>query len=257
MSDESGADAGTVSEVSVGGKEETGKPDFVPDHFWNSESNEVELEKLVTSYNEMGTKIREKTETVRETVKAELDADRLANRPETADNYEVKVPDKIQEQFQEGEGFEFSDKDPMLSFWKEFSFNQGFSQETFEEGISAYIESAFAQAPVYEEELQKLGEHGRERAVNAHKWAKQNLSEDTYNVLAQMAEKAEGVMAVEEIMKKTGEPAFSPTGTVQGGDRPSIDELRKMQADPRYWDPNKMDKEFIRKVDAGYEKLVS
>jgi len=257
MSDESGAEAGSTAEVPVGGKEETGKPDFVPDHFWNKDSNEVELEKVFSSYNEMGTKIREKTETVRETVKAELESDKLSNRPESADKYDVRVPDKIQEQFQEGQNFEFSDNDPMLSFWKEFSYNQGFSQEVFEEGVSAYIESAFAQAPVYEEELEKLGEHGRERAVNAHKWAKQNLSEDTYGVLAQMAEKAEGVMAVEEIMKKTGEPAFSPTGLVEGSDRPSLDELRKMQADPRYWDTNKMDKEFIRKVDAGYEKLVS
>jgi hypothetical protein len=240
-----------------GGKEEGGKPDFLPEKFWNPDTKAADLEGLSNSYNEMGTKIREKTDDVRNTILAEQKADLEGRRPETSNDYEVKVPDKIASEMGEGMSFEFSDQDPMMTFWKDFSWEHGFNQEQFEEGISAYITGKFADLPNFETELGKLGENGRDRSQHVNLWAQKQLSPETYKALESFAVTADGVMALEEIMRVSGEPAFSPGGPAGVGSQITLKELRQMQADPRYWDPNQIDSEFIKKVDAGYEKLVS
>jgi len=240
-----------------GGREEGGKPDFVNEKFWNPDTKAVDIEGLSRSYDELGTKIREKTEDTRQTIIGELENDRLAKRPQTADDYEVKIPDDLRATMGDDMEFNFVDGDPMMTFWKEFSFEQGYDQATFESGISAYITSSFASMPVFEDEIKALGDHGRDRAMHVAQWASKNLSEQSYTTLESFATTADGIKALEEIMQNQGEPTFSPGGSAGLGSSVTLNELRQMQADPRYWDPTKREPEFIRKVDKGYEDLVA
>ena len=86
-------------------------------------------------------------------------------------------------------------------------------------------------------------------------WAKANLTEDTYSALESFAVSAKGIEALEEIMIKSGEPAFSPTDATGQIDSDTLLELQAKQADPRYWDVNKRDPRFVREVDQGFERL--
>ena len=241
----------------TGGQEVGGKPDFLPEKFWNAETKQADLEGLSTSYNELGEKVRVKSEDLRKGLREEFDAEKLVGRPETADAYDVRVPDSIAADMSEDMNFEFSDTDPMLAFWKEFAFEQGYDQEKFDSGVAAYIQSKFSEMPNMEKELEKLGDNGRDRSQHINLWAQKSLSPESYSALESFATTADGVMALEEIMRISGEPAFSPGGAPGVGSSVTLNELRSMQADPRYWDPAKIDPEFVKKVDAGYVKLVS
>ena len=239
------------------GEEGHARPEHIPEQFFNAKTGETDIEGLGKSYAEMGTKIREKSDTARKGILKEMEADKIANRPETANDYEVRVPDDMVETLGDGLTFEFNDSDPMLTFWKDFSHENGFNQETFDAGVSAYIKAKFSELPSFENEIGKLGDNGRDRAQHVNLWAKKTFSEETYKALEDFAVTADGVMAIEEMMRNSGEPAFSPGGPAGIGGKITLNELREMQADPRYWDPNKREDSWVKKVDKGYEQLVS
>jgi hypothetical protein len=240
-----------------GNEEGHPRPEYIPEQFFDAKTGETDIEGLSKSYSEMGTKIREKSDTTRKGILKEMEADKAANRPNTANDYDVRVPDDMTETLGDGLVFEFSDSDPMLTFWKDFSYENGFNQETFDAGVSAYIKAKFSELPSFEDEIGKLGDNGRDRAQHVNLWAKKAFSEETYKALEDFAVTADGVMAIEEMMRNSGEPAFSPGGPAGIGGKISLNELREMQADPRYWDPNKREDSWIKKVDKGYEQLVS
>ncbi len=238
-----------------GGAEEGGKPDYVDEKFWRADTKDVDVEGLSKSYAELGTKIREKSDTTRKGIMDEMAADKIANRPEIAEGYETRIPESLD--MPEDMTFEFSDTDPMLVFWKDFAFDQGFGQDVFDKGVEMYIRSKFAEMPNFDTEMGQLGDNAIDRVAHVNLWAQKNLSEQTYNAVAEFASTSEGIMALEEIMRNGGEPAFSPGGPAGGGGGLTLNQLRTMQADERYWHPQKIDPEFVAKVDKGYEDLVS
>jgi len=261
-----GDDGGEVENVDNGyGKTENigtevntyDKPDYLDEKFFDSKTGEADLESLSKSYAELGTKIRQKGDDTKKEILAEQNAEKIANRPETADAYELAVSDDLQAMMGDEMSFEFSETDPLIGFWKDFSHEAGFSQAQFQEGVDAFVRSKFSELPSFEDEISKLGENGRDRAQHINQWANKNLSPESYKALSEFAVTADGVMALEEIMRNSGEPAFSPGGPAGTGNSITLNELRQMQADERYWHPQKLDPEFVKRVDAGYEKLVS
>jgi len=240
---------------SNGGGEAPQIPAGVPEKFWDAKSGQVNYESWGKSTSELQGKLRSiKSDTEKATREA-VEAERFANRPETADAYELKVPDSIE--MPEGLEFQFNENDPMLAFWRDTVFNNGGDQEMFEQGIEAYINAQFGMMPDYDAEMKDLGEQGQYRAERVNLWAKANLSEDTYGALEEFATTAKGITALEEMMEKAGEPAFSPTTNTSGQPVKSVEDLRKMQSDPRYYDPNKRDPAFVKEIEEGYKKLVS
>lgn len=237
-------------------KDEGSKPEYVPDKFWDADNKAVRVEDLVSSYNEMGKKIRERSDDIRKNISAELESEKTARRPEAAEKYEAVLSDDFKANIPEGMEFEFNEEDPLMGYWRNLAFEQGMSQDEFQEGLQLYIGAKLGEMPNFEAELGKLGDYGRDRALHVGSWAKANFSEDTINAMHEMAMTADGVKALEEIMQKSGEPGFSPENSTQEG-TVTIEELRTMQNDPRYWDMNRRDPAFVKKVEDGYKRLVS
>ena len=233
------------------------RPDYVPEKFWDSKSGNVRMEDVFKSYTEIEKKGRARNETMRENILAEIEEQINSDRPEAPEYYVVRVPDTLKEQMPEGMDFEFNEADPMLNFWKQHAFENGFSQEEFEQGISAFIESSFSDVPNYDEEISKLGENANERINHIAMWAKKTFSEPTYQALSDFAITAQNTVALEEIMRLQGEPAFAPGSSFGENNKPTLEGLRSMQADQRYWHPTKQDPEFIKKVEEGFRQLVS
>ncbi len=229
------------------------KPDHVPDKFWADDG--VNFQAWGESTKELEGKLRTRKDDLTKQVREEFEAERLANRPESADLYEARIPDSVQ--LPEGVEWEFSDDDPMLGWWRTFAHDNGMDQEGFDKGIEMYVQGQLANMPNPDSEIKALGEYGADRALRVANWANQNLSEDAYKALDGTINTAIGVAAMEEIMEKMGELKFSPELHTSESAGITLDDLQTMQKDPRYWNMNKRDPAFVQKVNDGFKRLVS
>ena len=101
----------------------------------------------------MSQKLGAKDDDIRNQIIEEIQAEAFSERPDSAGDYQL--PEIINEE-------EAVDNE-LLRWWSEHSFNNGFSQEEFEEGIKIYADSVLGSGPVYEEEVAKLGDNAEAR----------------------------------------------------------------------------------------------
>ena len=223
---------------------ETSKPDYIQDKFWDADRNQPKIEALASSYNSLEKKLGSRTDELSKQVREDLEKERLAAAPE---NYQVnigEIPDNVT--------LDVSDDMPIVQWWKETAKSNGLSQEQFDKGVEMFVNNALDGLPQYEEEVQKLGENGKERIEAAELWSKKNLSEDAYSAMSNLAATAEGIKAIEEIMKMTS-TAPMPTTPTQIDATPNIEDLRSMMNDPRYWDSARRDQAYVDRITKLYE----
>lgn len=236
--------------------EPAARPDAVPEKFWDTEKNVVNFDAWSESTKALEGKLRTRTDDLRKQVEDEYTAERLKGRPESADKYELRVPESIK--LPEGMEFQFNDGDPMVGFWREFCYDQGLGQEGFDQGVEAYINGSLSQMPDMEAEFKALGDHGMARAARVNTWLEGTIGKENVAALEGATTTAKSIEALEILMEKTGEPAFSAEAAAANGtDRMSIDELRKMQSDPRYWNDAQRDPAFVAKVDNMFKQLFN
>jgi hypothetical protein len=229
-------------------------PDGVPSKFFDVTNGNIDHASWGKSTKELEGKLRTSKADMKKSISEELAVERVANRPENASDYVLQVPKDFD--VPEGHEWTFNEKDPMIEWWRGHVHEAGGDQDMFDKGINAYMSSVYSNIPDFDSEMGALGENGSTRIDAVNKWATANLTEDTRTTLEEFATTAKAIEALEELMVKSGEPAFSPSDMDGGGvDQDSMLELQKMQADPRYWDINKRDPVFVRKVDAGFERL--
>ncbi|MEK9909124.1 MAG: hypothetical protein VW498_02050 [Candidatus Thalassarchaeaceae archaeon] len=251
------ADGGEGAAPAEGGGETAAveAPAGVPAKFFDAESGSVNYEAWGKSYGELEGKIRTQKSELTQSLRNEWDAERVANRPETPNDYEVRVP----------EGFELPDDvewdvqedDPMLNWWKDFVYEQGGNQEMFDQGLAMYLTAQTAMLPDIAAEMEALGEYGQSRVERVQLWAQQNLSEENNEGLIGLMSSAAGIKVMEEMMEKMGEAPFSPQDTTYaGGDLVTMDMIIAKKQDDRYWNPLTRDAEYIREVDALVERLA-
>lgn len=221
------------------------KPEFVQDKFWDADRKEVNLENLASSYNALEKKLGSRTEDLSKQVRQDLEQERLGKVPE---EYKVNVPE-----LPENVDVSVSDDMEIVQWWKDTAKQNGLSQEQFDEGVKVFIDNAMATLPDVNAEMQKLGDNSKERVEAAELWSKKNLSPESYNTFSNIASTAEGVKAIEEIMKMTKDSPM-PTTPTQVSVTPDLGDLKSMMNDPRYYDSNKRDDSYIKRVTELYEK---
>lgn len=221
------------------------KPEFVQDKFWDVDRKEVNLENLASSYNALEKKLGSRTEDLSKQVRQDLEQERLGKVPE---EYKVNVPE-----LPENVDVSVSDDMEIVQWWKDTAKQNGLSQEQFDEGVKVFIDNAMATLPDVNAEMQKLGDNSKERVEAAELWSKKNLSPESYNTFSNIASTAEGVKAIEEIMKMTKDSPM-PTTPTQVSVTPDLGDLKSMMNDPRYYDSNKRDDSYIKRVTELYEK---
>lgn len=213
-------------------------PENFPEKFLKD--GKPDFNALTSSYTELETLASSKGEDVVEAYKAE----QLKARPETAEKYEVPEFEDV--------NMDELNAHPLLGWWREEAFNRGLSNEDFQKGVNQYIES---QQPDLDGEMKKLGDNANVRINALGTWLDSKYGDDpaTYEQLNQMTRTAEGVAALEKIMR--GDANYNAPG---GEDKElglTAEQLKEWQADPRYWNSSKRDPAFVKKVDEGYAKL--
>lgn len=220
------------------------KPEFVQDKFWDADKQEVNIENLASSYNSLESKLGSRTEDLTKQIRTDIEAERLKNVPES---YKLNVPEM------ENTKIVVTEDMPIVKWWGETAKNAGLSQEQYDTGVKAFIDNAVANLPNPDLEKQKLGDNGRERVEAANMWSKKHLSPDGYSAISDLAGTANGVKAIEELMKLTKDSAM-PTSQTQVDVSANADDLKTMLNDPRYWDSNRRDPAYVRRVTELYEK---
>ena len=84
-------------------------------------------------------------------------------------------------------------------------------------------------------------------------WSKKHLSADAYGAISEFAQTADGVKAIEEVMKLTKDSSM-PTSQTQIDVSANLDDLKSMLNDPRYYDSSRRDPAYVRRVTELYEK---
>jgi len=223
----------------------TSKPEFIQDKFWDAERNEVNLENLASSYNSLEKKLGSRTEDLSKQIREDLEMEKLKSAPE---EYKVNLPE-----LPENVDVSVSDDMEIVQWWKDTAKKNGLSQEQFDQGVEMFVNNAIATLPDMNAEMQKLGDNARERVEAAELWSKKNLSPESYQTFSNVASTAEGVKVIEEIMKMTKDSPMPSTPT-QVSVAPNLQDLKSMINDPRYYDSNRRDPAYVKRVEELFEK---
>lgn len=221
------------------------EPEAAPDPLAALPEKFKSLEDMVESYSNLESKIGAKEETFRDQFMKEMEEQAYANRPESVGDY--VLPDSIDD--------EMATDNPLLQWWANTAFENGYSQDEFAEGIEMYVNAVNADVPDYDAEVEKLGDNANARTEAASLFANQFFPEEMLGAVERMCETAEGIMVVEHIMEalKEGGPS---NGAVEVSRETEAD-LRQMMLDPRYHDPARRDPTFVKQVDDGFKRMFS
>ena len=252
------ADGGGVAVMADPGQAEgeapaiASRPEYVPEKFWDPESGKIREEQIFKSYGELERNFRSRDEEMRGKISGELEQERLSSRPESPTDYEVDLPNDYIEM-----GITIADNDPLVGFWREQAHEFGLSPKQFNEALTHYVDASIKSQPDPQAEMAKLGDTGKVRAAAIGRWASRTFQAGELNAVQAIATTADGVTALEKLMEMSQNSSGPPdalTGTITS-EQVSQEELASMMDDPRYIDPMRRDPSYVKRVEAGFEKL--
>lgn len=227
-------------------QQESAKPEYISDKFWDNDRGEVNVESLGTSYNSLEKKLGQRTDELTKQIRTDIEQERSAKVPE---KYEITMPE-----IPEDINMEVHEDQPLLQWWSETAKSMGLSQEQFNDGINQFVQNEISGLPNIEEESKQLGDNAKDRIESADLWAKKHLSENAYNTMAKLSSTAEGVKALEEIMA-LNKSSVMPNNPTAVEAKPSLEDLRSMMKDPKYWKDGEKDPAYIERVSKLFEQV--
>ena len=210
------------------------RPEWLPEKYNSGED-------LAKAYKELESKLGTKEEDLRNRIMEEIQSEAFSDRPESAGDYQL--PESIDESA--------AVDNKLLSWWAEHSFENGYSQEEFEQGIAMYAEAMNGSMPDIEAEAKMLGDNADQRIEAASLFANKFFPEAALPAIERMCESHEGIIALEAIMEAMKDGSFA--GNTQAVAGTSEKELREMMNDPRYWKDR--DPHFIKQVTEGFQQI--
>ena len=188
-----------------------GRPDHVPEKFWDEESKSVRNDDVLKSYNELSSKFGAFTG--------------------APDSYEFAISDQLKEA-----GIELDMESPMLTSFMEMAKENNMSQEMAGKVVNMFLESQHADGIAGQEgetarqveEMKLLGDTALQRVNNIDAWAKANIP-DHAEGLADAATTAQGVQAIEALIAKTKSAPMNPDQDALTVNLVTAEEINKLQ----------------------------
>jgi hypothetical protein len=220
------------------------RPEWLPEKFWVN--GQPAYDQLAKSYGEIETAFRSKEDVLRERLIDELSAEALNARPEAPEKYELP----------EVQGIDVTDLagHPMTEWWSKFSFENGFDQDTFKQGIEMYLSARMSDFPNAEEEMKLLGDNASARTEAVGLWVGQSFEPEERQVIESLCTTAAGVKVVERIMKMVRGEGDETALLPSMGETVTETDVQKMMQDRRYWSPTDRDPAYIKKVESFFQK---
>ena len=198
-------------------------------------------EDLQKSYDELASKLGKSKEDVKSEVLQELETEAYANRPASAGDY--TIPEILDESE--------AATNPLLQWWADYSWNNGLSQEEFDEGINKWAEHT--PQPNLDEVRSSLGDNANARVESAQLFMQKFFPAEMQDAVAQLGTSKEGIMALELIQEKF--KGINPQQEVSQPSQLTQGDLEAAMRDPRYWDNKQRDMNYVREVEAKFKKL--
>ena len=224
-----------------------GRPEHVPEKFWDDGAGSIRVDALLQSYRELekrlGRSLPLPQDATDEAGRARLLE--ALGRPKAPEDYAIEP------------GHPMLQSDPDLNRrLHEAGFTQGQTQLVYElaaERLLPVLDEAKA-GMAAEREQERLARHfggdeaWRQTAKQLRTWGERSLSPEVY---ATLATSHDGVLALHEMMRKAEPEIVGQAGS--GSLEPSEDRLQEMMRDPRYW--RERDPQFIARVTDGFKRL--
>ena len=217
------------------------RPDWLPQKFETPEQ-------LAHSYKELEGKFHTRKEEFRNSVIEEMKGEANKDVPTSPGDYDINV------QVPDGMEWNVDKDDPMLGWFREKAHDYGLNQKEFDGLINEYVSMDNTKGPDWNVEAEALGEHADRRLERVDTWASTNLSEEAYSKFANIRADAATVKLFEELMELNGQPKFNMTSNTSFQETLNKDDLKAMQADPKYW--RDKDPAFINKVQQGFAQMA-
>ena len=244
MADEQITEQEILDEVPANEVPQEERPEHIPEKFWKD--GKVDTDEMAKSYTQLESYSTGKEETIKEKLMEELANEHAENVPES---YEIpKLPEGITE--------EMVTENPMTTWWNTFAKENGFTQEEYDAGITAYVETMQSQQPDIEAEMAALGENANSRVDAVNAWASKNFPPEEYDAIQySLGTSASGIQALERIMEM-GKTGVRSEQFSQPEKQLTMADARAMMQDKRYYDPRFRDEAYVAKVDAAFRMLT-
>ena len=218
------------------------RPDNVPEKFWDTDTNEIRTDAILTSYADMEKKLTE------------------AGKPPVApESYEYSVPKELTDEFGlPADGI--PKDDPYLSGFQTFAKEKGFSQEQHDELINFYIKMDLARSR--DEMIAEFGKLGDEKTATArinslHNFGTSKLTAEERQTMSSVMNTADNVALFEKLVKMaTSQTQIADEDPNKIGGNLTQADVDAMMEDERY--SNKMHPEYASwnaKVSEAYQSL--
>lgn len=200
-------------------------------------------EDLQKSYDELASKLGKSKEDVKSEVLQELETEAYANRPASAGDYQIpEILDEAE-----------AATNPLLKWWADYSWDNGLSQEEFNEGITKWAEHTGSNQPNLEQVKKDLGDNANARVEATQLFVNKFFPEDLRDAVAELGTSAEGIKALELIQRSMQQA--QPNNQATAPAKQTIEDLMAKMRDPRYYDPARRDKAYVQEVTNGFKTL--
>ena len=252
------------------------KPDYVPDQYWNTQKNEVDVQGLATGYKDLSTRFAKGKEALVPEIKTEVMKELFGKRPEKPELYQftppkegplaerlaknnlVVLPEKPGPDFQKDPNkvYYVLNKDgPRFQLGRELAHRSGMSNEEFNELAVRFAEIEAQDQSAKEKKVQEqiaenrklLGENADKRIEYIKGKVKAIAGDKAPEALDIDYLPASAIETIERILEKAGEPKFSAGPS--GGEKKDVSalkvELEELQRARDYYEsPNKQNRAF-------------
>jgi hypothetical protein len=225
------------------------RPEIIPEKFWNADSGEVNLEDMAKSYAHLEKFAGGKRDEMRDAILSELQIDAAEGLPEDAKAY---VLPKLVEGIDE----EMVESNPLTAWWREKCHSTGLDQEQFEDGINQYVDMMQSGMGDPQAELDKLGENAQVRVDSINAWASSFFPPEEFETIqGTLGTTAEGILALERIQESQKSNMRQSERFAQPERELSVDDVKQMMTDKRYYDQRHRDTSYVKQVDEAWARL--
>ena len=212
------------------------RPEWLPEKFESPEA-------MAKSYGELESWKGKREEDLRSELISEMEKEAYSSRPATAGDY--AIPETVDE--------ELATDNALFQWWAGHAYENGYSQEEFEDGIKQFNEALEMMQPDLEAEQQALGDNAEARIEAVSLWSQKFFPAEYEDVILGIGQSARGIEMMEFLMQNVKDSSVSPTAIPSP--QQTEDERRTKMQDPRYWNPVKRDQGFVREVSEGFAQL--
>lgn len=230
----------TIEEQATDTAVQAERPEWLPEKFTKPED-------LAKSYSELESMVGKKEEEYKEKFMKEQEEIAYADRPESKGDY------IISEEAQSLLDMGAVSDNKLLEWWSTHSYENGFGQDEFNDGIMMYLNQISESLPNPEEEMKKLGDNAKIRVDSASLFANQYFPKDLHTAIEQIASTADGIKVLEHIQEQSkGMNVSTQSGTIN---QTNEDQLRELMKTEEYWNPTKRNPDVVREVESGFKQL--